>query len=39
VPDGVKQKIDEGIKAVGHGVAETGKAIGNTAKKVWDSIF
>jgi hypothetical protein len=39
VPDGVKRKIDEGVTAVGHGIADAGKAVGNTAKKVWDSIF
>lgn len=39
VPDGVKRKIDEGVAAVGHGIADAGEAVGNTAKKVWDSIF
>lgn len=39
VPDGVKRKIDEGVAAVGRGIADAGKAVGNTAKKIWDSIF
>ncbi|MGH3866072.1 MAG: hypothetical protein ACRDQ4_08020 [Pseudonocardiaceae bacterium] len=39
VPDGVKRKIDEGLAAVGHGIADAGEAVGNMAKKIWDSIF
>jgi len=39
VPDGVKRKIDEGVAAVGHGIADACEAVGNTAKKIWDSIF
>jgi hypothetical protein len=39
VPDGVKHKIDEGVAAVGHGISDACEAVGNTAKKIWDSIF
>ena len=39
VPEGVKRKIDEGVAAVGHGIADACEVVGNTAKKIWDSIF
>ncbi|MGH3972991.1 MAG: hypothetical protein ACRDS9_06670 [Pseudonocardiaceae bacterium] len=39
LPHGVKDGIENGVKAVGNAVGDTGKAIGSGAKKVWDSIF
>jgi len=38
VPDGVKTKIDEGLRAVRNSIGDAGRAIGDTAKGVW-SIF
>ena len=39
LPQGVKDGIENGTKAVGNAIGDTGKAIGSGAKKVWDSIF
>jgi hypothetical protein len=39
LPAGTKAAIEDGFDAIGHGVADAGEAVGDTAKKVWDSIF
>ena len=39
LPQGVKNKIEGGVNAVGHAANDAANAIGHEAKKVWDSIF
>jgi hypothetical protein len=39
LPQGVKDSIEGGFKAVGGAVGDAGEAVGDGAKKVWDSIF
>ncbi|BFU47659.1 hypothetical protein [Krasilnikovia sp. MM14-A1004] len=39
LPEGTRDAIEDGFDAVGHGIADAGEAIGDGAKKVWDSIF
>ncbi|MGC4748389.1 hypothetical protein ACLQ28_22445 [Micromonospora sp. DT201] len=39
LPQGVRDGIDDGFKEVGDAVGDAGEAVGDTAKKVWNSIF
>ena len=39
LPDGTKKAIEGGFDAIGHGVEGAGKTVGQTASKVWHSIF
>jgi hypothetical protein len=39
LPQGARDAIEGGFNAVGHGIPNAGEAVGDTAKKVWDSIF
>ena len=39
LPAGTQAAIEGGFDAIGHGVGEAGDAVGDTAKKVWNSIF
>ncbi len=39
LPQGVRDGIENGVKAAGNAIGDAGKAIGSGAKKVWDSIF
>ena len=39
LPQGVKDGIENGVKAVGNAMGDAGEAIGSGAKKVWNSIF
>lgn len=39
VPDDVKNKLNEGAKAVGEGIAEGTKAVGDTVSGAWDAVF
>jgi uncharacterized protein YukE len=39
LPQGTRDAIEGGFDAVGHGIADAGDAVGDTAKKVWTSIF
>ncbi|GGL18910.1 hypothetical protein [Mangrovihabitans endophyticus] len=39
LPAGTQAAIEEGFDAIGHGAQEAGEAVGDTAKKVWNSIF
>jgi TfoX/Sxy family transcriptional regulator of competence genes len=36
---GTRDAIEDGFDAVGHGLADAGDEVGDTAKKVWNSIF
>ena len=39
LPAGTRDAIEGGFDAIGHGVADAGDAVGDGAKKVWNSIF
>ena len=39
LPAGTQAAIEDGFSAIGHGVGDAGEAVGDTAKKVWKSIF
>jgi len=39
LPQGTRDAIEGGFTAVGHGLEDAGDAVGDTAKKVWNSIF
>jgi hypothetical protein len=39
LPDGVKNGIEDGFKEVGSAIGDAGEAVGDGAKKVWNSIF
>jgi hypothetical protein len=39
LPEGTQQAIEAGFQMIGDGVGNTAEAIGDNAKKVWNSIF
>ena len=39
LPEGTREAIEDGFTAIGDGAADAGDAVGDTAKKVWNSIF
>ena len=39
LPQGVKNGIENGVKAVGNAIGDAGEAIGSGAEKVWNSVF
>jgi predicted kinase len=39
LPDGTQKAIEDGFHAIGDGVGDAADATGDTAKKVWNSIF
>ena len=39
LPPGTQAAIEDGFTAIGHGVGDAGEAVGDTAKKVWHSVF
>jgi hypothetical protein len=39
LPQGVKSGIEDGIKEVGNAVGDAGEAVGEGAKRIWNSIF
>ncbi|MCY1144067.1 hypothetical protein OWR29_39240 [Actinoplanes sp. Pm04-4] len=39
LPQGTRDAIEDGFTAVGPGLEDAGDAVGDSAKKVWNSIF